>query len=224
MITARSAEPVIVRRGRAARAGFTLIEIMAVILILGILMWVLLPRLLGTAETARLQLTRARITTIESAITNEYQAHFGDFPPSSWPDTFGAAPNATNVGAEVLVQSLWSRDYGGTSLPDDMFCNVDEDDLKKPVSRLPALALLEFKDAWDNPIAYIHRRDYEKQLAYITHDSETGEAVESNITGQRSGQTKAFHSMNKFQLISAGADGRFGTDDDIGNWAPEAKE
>ncbi len=220
----RAVEVVIPRRDQRERAGFTLIEMLAVLLILAILTAVLVPRLLGAGDTAKLQITRTKITSIESAITNEYQSHFGDFPPSTWPDSFGAAPNATNVGAEVLVQSLWSNSYGGTSLKDDTFCNLDEDDLKKPVSRLPTTALLELKDAWDNPIAYIHRRDYEKQHPYVTHDGDTGEVIESNVTGQRNAQTKAFHSMNKFQLISAGRDGRFGTEDDIGNWAAEAKE
>lgn len=208
---------------RAARAGFTLIEIMAVILIIGILMWILLPRLLGTSEMAKVQLTRSFMNEVSAAIS-EYEGKFGDFPPSAWPESFGAAPNATNVGAEVLVQSLWSRDWGGAALAEDRFCNLDADDAKKPLSRLPATALFELKDAWDNPIAYIHRRDYEKQLAYVTRDNETGELVDTMLGASKNATTKAFQNMNKFQLLSAGPDGRFGTDDDIGNFAAEFKE
>lgn len=213
----------LVKTRRTPRAGFTLIEIMAVILIVGILMWVLLPRLLGLGDTAREKLTHAFLSEVAGAIS-EYEGKFGDFPPSAWPETFGAAPNASNVGAEVLVQSLWSRDWGGAALSEDRFCNLDSDDAKKSLSRLPATALFELKDAWDNPIAYIHRRDYEKQLLYVTRDSETGELVDTMLMASKNATTKAFQHMNKFQLISAGPDGRFGTEDDIGNWTAEHKE
>jgi prepilin-type N-terminal cleavage/methylation domain-containing protein len=212
-----------VQTRRTLRAGFTLIEILAVLLIIGILMIILLPRMLGMRETADMQLTRAYFSEVSGAIS-DYEKQFGDFPPSAWPESFGAAPNASNVGAEVLVQSLWSRDWGGTMLNEDRFCNVDSDDAKKPLSRLPATALFELKDAWDNPIAYIHRRDYEKQLLYVTRDTETGELVDTMLMASKNATTKAFQHMNKFQLISAGPDGRFGTEDDIGNWTAEIKE
>lgn len=206
-----------------ARAGFTLLEMIAVIVIIGILMIVLLPRLLGTSKTAQEQLVRASLVELGAAI-DEYEHKFGDYPPSSWPDAWGTAPNSTNVGAECLVQSLWSNEWGGTSLSDDRFVNLDDDESKKPLSRLPVTKLFELKDAWDNPIAYVHRRDYGKQLAYVTKDGETGELVDGLVSSAVNPVTKGPRNPNKYQLISAGLDGRFGTDDDLGNWTAEPKE
>lgn len=203
-------------RSRRRRAGFTLLEMLAVIVILGILMVVLLPKLLGTSKTAHEQLVRAQLVEIAAAIA-EYEQKFGDYPPSSWPEAWGTCPNSTNVGAECLVQSLWRADWGGTSLSDDRFVNLDEDEAKKPISRIPAPKLFELKDAWENPIAYIHRRDYGKQHAYVTKDGETGELVDGLVTSAIHPETKGPRNPNKFQLISAGLDGRFGTEDDLAN-------
>lgn len=210
--------------GAHAHAGFSLIEILAVIVIIGILMVVLLPRLLGASTTAKEQLTLSQLQQIAGAI-DEYEHKFGDFPPSAWPDKWGTAPNPTNVGAECLVQSLWSNEWGGTTLNDtDAFCNTDDDQGKKPLGKLPTPALFELKDQWGNPIAYLHRRDYLKQHPYVTTDSETGEFVESNLGAALNPQTKAPYHPQKFQLLSAGADGRFGTPDDLGNWPREARD
>lgn len=208
---------------RARAAGFTLLEMLAVIVILGILMIVLLPRLLGTSKTAKEQLERAHLVQLGAAI-DEYEHKFGDYPPSTWVEAWGTMPNATNVGAECLVQSLWSNQWGGTSLGEDGFVNLDEDETKKPVSRLPSGKLFELEDQWENPIAYTHRRDYGKPQAYVTRDNETGELVDANVTAAINPTTKGPRNANKYQLVSAGADGRFGTDDDLGNWPAEAKD
>ena len=54
--------------GRAARAGFTLVELLLVITILGILAGVVTMQLGGHSETARVNATRQSIATIEQAI------------------------------------------------------------------------------------------------------------------------------------------------------------
>jgi prepilin-type N-terminal cleavage/methylation domain-containing protein len=209
----------------ARRAGFSLIEILAVIVIIGILMAVLLPRLLGAAQTSKEQLTRSFLQQLGGAIDDyERDRAFGDFPPSTWPETWGTAPNTTNVGAEALVQALWSNQWGGTVLSDQYFTNSDEDESKKALGKLPTPKLFELRDEWDNPIAYIHRRDYQRQHPYVSLDTESSEPIEGLVTGVLNPETKAFYNPNKYQLISAGADGRFGTEDDLGNWTAEARD
>ena len=91
---------------------------MAVLVILGLLMVVLLPRLTGAGERARERLTRAYLVQLTAAI-GEYEHHFGDYPPSQFLEKWGLAPNGTNLGGEALVVALWSPDWDGVGLAED---------------------------------------------------------------------------------------------------------
>ena len=67
-------------------------------------------------------------------------------------------------------------------------------------------------------IAYIHRRDYEKPVTYITVSAKTGLEEEAQVKAVINPQTGDPYNKQTYQLISAGPDGVFGTSDDIGNW------
>lgn len=197
--------------------GFTLIELLAVIVIIGILMIVLLPQLSGMKEHAHERATGVWIASIASAIS-EYENKVGDYPPSQFQEKWGSAPNLTNLGAETLYVSLWSSDWGGTNLQEDKFSNTDNDELKKSVTRFPANTLFELKDDWNNPIAYFHHRDYGRTDSYAVTDPATDEPAEAQVKARLNPLTKTYFESTKFQLISAGLDGKFGTDDDITNF------
>jgi prepilin-type N-terminal cleavage/methylation domain-containing protein len=200
-----------------ARAGFTLIEVLAVIVILGILMIVLLPRLTGATERAKERSTGVWIQSIDAA-AKDYEGRFGDFPPSQFQEKWGTAPNLTNMGGETLVVSLWSTEWNGTMLAEDKFSNTDNDETKRPLTRFPANALQELKDDWGNPIAYFHRRDYGRTDNYVVTTADTGEIEELPVKAFMNPATKTYFNSNTFQLISAGVDGKFGTEDDITNF------
>jgi len=211
------------RTGRGARGGFTLIELLAVLVILSILMVVLLPRLGGFRERAKERTTKAWMQELSAAIA-EYEDRRGDYPPSQFGEQWGIPPNATNLGGECLVIALWSHEAGGTSLRDDRFVNTDGDEAKKALSRIPRPALLELADDWGNPIAYFHRRDYTRQDTYLTVREDADEAAECTVRARKNPQTNTWFNPDRFQLISAGSDGEFGTEDDLANFDEAAGE
>ena len=204
---------------RRSSAGFTLIELLAVLAIIAILLVVLVPRLSKAGEVAEERFTKVDLTKLETALA-EYEQQMGDYPPSHFLEEWAAsAPgNTTNLGAEVLVLSLWSPKWGGTTLAEDRFVNTDQDETKKPLARFPKPALLELRDEWGNPVAYFHRRDYGRSDVYVVIDPATGEERESAVVARKNPVTGSYFHPSRFQLISAGLDGEFGTDDDIGNW------
>lgn len=205
-----------IHRVRATQ-GFTLIEVLAVIVILGVLMIVLLPQLTKIFGNAQAKNTGLWIGVIGSAI-GEYETRTGDYPPSQFQEKWGSAPNLSNLGAEALVISLWPVEGSSTNLQEDKFSNTDHDSLKRNVTKFPTPELFELRDEWGNPIAYFHRRDYGRTDTYAIADPETGVVEDTQVKAWLNPKTKTYYNSNNFQLISAGLDGKFGTDDDVTNF------
>ena len=170
-------------------------------------------------ESVKAGVTRAKMETLGAAI-GQYEGEFGDYPPSSWNPDWGSEPNKTNAGAEMLFLSLFSPEFE-SGLAEDDLDNTDRDQAKKSLSSLGSKDLFELTDEWDNPIAYFHRRDYGREDLYVTYDPDTGEEVESRVKALNDPQTKSPFNRLTYQLISAGKDGRFGTDDDVCNFDKE---
>lgn len=201
----------------ALRAGFTLIELLAVMVILGILTFFLIQTGAGASETVRVGATRSFIATLEAQI-KEHELDAGDHPPSSFPRTLDPKPTATNMGAEMLVIALWPKDGARGSEPDEgRLINTDGDDTRQSHTVFTSGAAFELADDWGNPIAYFHRRDYDEPCVYVTFD-ETGEPLEERVQALVNPVTGDSYNRGTFQLLSAGPDGVFGTDDDIGNF------
>lgn len=205
------------KRSRA-RAGFSLVELMAVLVILAILLVFLIPRLGGMGEGVKANTTRAFLEGQLVTAISEYEHEFGDYPPSSWKDEWGAKPNDINMGSETLYLAFWSENFNGLGMDEDRLGNLDGDTAKKKLTTLGSSGLFEVCDEWGNPIAYFHHRDYGREDLYQSFDNETGEAVESKVKSHSNGMTKSPHNPRTYQLISAGMDGIFGTEDDIGNF------
>jgi prepilin-type N-terminal cleavage/methylation domain-containing protein len=201
-----------------ARAGFTLIELLGVIVILGILIVFLMPLLVGALRSAKVSTTKGFLQGLSAAIT-EYENEKGDYPASSWKDEWGPAPNATNIGAEALVIQLFGSKWQ-TSLKEDCLVNTDGDESRKALARFPKPTLFEIKDEWNNPIAYLHRRDYEHAQVYVMADP----PGESTFKAHMNPTTGQYWEAKRFQLVSAGPDGEFGTGDDIPAWKEESQD
>lgn len=194
----------------ATRAGFTLIEMLAVILILSILMAVLVTSLSGAREAAKVELSKGRISELGIAL-GTYEGDIGDYPASHFESGFSSSAGMSNQGIESMVLAIWKPPFDGLGLDDDLLGNMDGDS----ASSQP---LFEILDMWNNPIAYFHRSDYGEIHTYLTEDNETGELIENDVVARKHPVTGRWANHQKFQLISAGSDGLFGTMDDIGNF------
>ena len=79
------------RRGFMNQRGFTLIELMVVIVILGILAGLIIPRIMGRPEEARRMKARVQIESIETAL-KLYKLDNGSYP-------------STEQGLQALVEA-----------------------------------------------------------------------------------------------------------------------
>lgn len=202
-----------------SRAGFSLIELLAVIIIVALLFAFLIPNLLSSKDAVNSKMTRTWLEQVSAEIT-AYSNEKGDFPPSTFPAKLDPKPSKTNMGVESLLIALMPAD--GTYLAggdyDDRLGNTDGDDSKKPHTRFASSEVFELCDHWGNPIVYLHRRDYERGGTYLTYSEELTDWVEEKVTAAINPTTGSPFRQGKFQLLSAGPDGRFGTADDIGNF------
>ncbi len=203
---------------RTRRSAFTLIEILTVLVILAILTTLLVTNLLAGREVAEVEATRRLLARVEAAI-DAFEREHGDFPPSSFTPEQGVSNDGANVGVEALVVALWSRGREAGGLLDDVadrLVNADGDRSSAQLTDFDSRQLLEIGDAWGNPLSYLHHADYERHdRAYVCRDPATGEEETSFPLALRQADTGRFLRATRYQLSSAGPDGRFDTEDDV---------
>lgn len=100
-------------------AGFTLLEIMVVVVIIGIMATVVAPQLLGRADEARITKVRADITGLEAAL-DLYRLDNYSYPTTNHglqalvnKPTTAPIPKAYKEGGYIktLPKDPWGRDY-----------------------------------------------------------------------------------------------------------------
>jgi hypothetical protein len=165
--------------------------------------------------------TRAWLIQV-SGLVDEYEREAGKFPPSTFPADMESKPSKLNMGIEMMVITLWSHDakWQAAEVPEERLGNTDGDRTKSSLTTFSSADAFELIDEWENPIAYIHRRDYGKEITYLTYDEEMNPG-EIAVKARVSSKTGDPYRKRSFQLISAGPDGVFQTDDDIGNFKIE---
>ena len=137
------------RRGAAAasRSGFSLIELLAVIIIVALLFAFLIPNLLSSKEAVNSKMTSTWLNQVSAEIS-AYARDKGDFPPSTFPRKLDPKPSKTNMGVESLLIALMPADgsYLAGGDYDDRLGNTDGDDSKKPHSRFQSSEVFELCD------------------------------------------------------------------------------
>lgn len=130
----------------SARRGFTFLEIMFVVVIIGVLMAIAVPRMTGQAQKARIQATEVTMRTLQTALA-QYEMHVGSFPntneglnallerpgrvsETAWDgpylesdtvprDAWGNAFNYRSPGQNRPTYDLWSNGPDGMEGTDD---------------------------------------------------------------------------------------------------------
>lgn len=201
------------RIDRLSRAGFTLIELLAVIVILSILAWALVTNLGDATKSVEANATRVDMQEIGLAIA-DYNEEQGDFPRSKFSAEQGTPPNDVNIGSECLYLVICAEKGPGFGNFDDQLINTDSDQLPRRPPGFQVATLFELGDRWENPIAYFHHSDYAREDLYATVDKD-GERIETVVRAVKNEKTGLHYEPRGYQMISAGVDGVFGTDDDI---------
>ena len=109
------------RNDRRRQRGFTLIEIMAVVLIIGMLMGIVGTAIVGNLRKARISTTIVQIKSLEGALTT-YQMDNGRFPttdqgmraliekPTGTPEPYGWRPGGY-LARKELPKDAWNGEF-----------------------------------------------------------------------------------------------------------------
>lgn len=203
---------------RHADSGFTLIELLAVMAILTILSAAFVVGFRKYQLAGEEEETRTRIRLIEAMADGEYQSEKGDFPPDDYAGLGARPANDVNTGSESLIASLTAKDMQIGLIESKYLGNTDEDQFPKKITRYETAEAFELVDRWGNPIAYLHCKNYGRKQKVLAKPKATRVLEEQVVEAIRDPKTGGYYKPDSCQLISAGPDGRFGTDDDIANF------
>ena len=135
----------------SSRSAFTLVELLLVLVILGVLAAIVVPKFAGRTEQARQTAAQSQIATFSTAL-DAYEVDTGSYPKGK---------NGLNA---LIVAPSDAQNWKGPYM--------------KSESGIP-------NDPWGRPYTY---------------------------------ECPGKHNANSYDILSLGADGRAGTEDDVANW------
>ncbi len=203
------------------RRGFTLIEILVVISIIGVLAAIILPALAHVMESSKVSSCSNEIRQLEAALAS-YESVHRDYPPSRLSE-IGIAGNRTNEGNESLLVCLTTEKEGPFwEIREDQLGNSDGDQAPRLISTyngstIRTRDLYELLDPWGNPYVYVHAKDLATGYSVTYMAEGRTQPVEPVRQGEKAGITPG---EGKYQIWSFGPNGvnDQGAEDDVVSW------
>ncbi len=117
LVTRTAAMRRIVQRSGLTRGGFTLIELMVVIIIISAIMALLLPAVMSVRSKARITQVKTEIAGLEAAISR-FKTDFGVDPPSMI--TLSESSTGWTASDRALIRRIWNNfQFGNTDFNGD---------------------------------------------------------------------------------------------------------
>jgi general secretion pathway protein G len=106
------------RRAKKERSGFTMVELMAVLIILGLLAAVVVRNFVGQTDKARVTTTKASLRLLQSAV-NQFKMDTGRLPTEDEgltvlivpPDDVADYPPGGYIETTELPKDAWGNDF-----------------------------------------------------------------------------------------------------------------
>lgn len=245
-----------VSRQRHPHRGFTLVELLVVIVIIGMLAAIVTPAIMIAMSRAKVARIKAEIDMLHSAIMN-YKNEYGSFPPCSSGVTANTDPAvkhlarlfprcnvATEFASAVRITPAnaivsWLGGYTsdptkpltGTGARKKLY-DFDQSRVVETVSGSSGLSYFP-PNAEGMPYLYIDAANY-NLVDFATNGGNSVSGIKYFVWRQdksfdpntvnpisltTTGSPKPFN-PDSFQIISAGRDGEYFTEDDISNMWP----
>lgn len=189
--------------------GFTLVEMLVVIFIIGLLSAVLVPAVFGAHQRSLMKACKAEIQQLDQALTM-YEVDYRDFPPSTLQELGLKVTNKINEGCESLVLTLSSRKNELSYFPfrEDKLENTDADRAAVTAQKLTNSVfttneLFELIDPFGNPYIYFHASDLDNTCVQKYIIGGERKEIKPNLTKDKLGLIRG---QERYQLYSLGVD------------------